>query len=199
MVPPVPIDIACTGPKTIRMAADVADRISFAVGSAPERIEWALSVVNERLEETGRARSDVSVGAYINICCDEDEQRAVELSRTGTGLIAHFTGMKHAPLDVLPERLRELAIKLRSGYDMAHHAQAAGSHLQYVDDAFVRWFAICGDPAFCREKLGALIDKGLEHVYILSGSPVEHPHGARCEAKVEHDELFAREVLPAFK
>ena len=34
-VPPVPIDIACTGPKTIELAADVADRVSFAVGSAP--------------------------------------------------------------------------------------------------------------------------------------------------------------------
>ena len=45
----VPIDIACTGPKTIRMAADVADRITFAVGSAPERIEWALGVLHARL------------------------------------------------------------------------------------------------------------------------------------------------------
>ena len=31
---PVPIDIACTGPKTIQMAVEVGDRISFAVGSS---------------------------------------------------------------------------------------------------------------------------------------------------------------------
>jgi 5,10-methylenetetrahydromethanopterin reductase len=198
-VPQVPIDIACTGPKTIRMAADCADRISFAVGSAPERIDWALGVLEARLAETGRDRSELSVGAYINLVCDEDEEKAVKMSRTVTGLIAHFTGMEHAPLDVLPDRLRDLAIKLRTGYDMAHHAQGAGSHLEYVDDAFVRWFSICGNPEYCTARLSALVEKGLEHVYILGGSPVEHPHGARIEARVTQDELFASQVLPHFR
>ena len=31
IVPPVPIDVACTGPKTIKMAADVADRRNLSV------------------------------------------------------------------------------------------------------------------------------------------------------------------------
>jgi 5,10-methylenetetrahydromethanopterin reductase len=197
-MPPVPVDIACTGPRTIRMAADVADRISFAVGSVPERIDWALDVLNQRLAETGRDRSEISVGAYINLVCDPDETRAIELARTITGLVAHFTGMEHASVDHLPPRLKPLAVKLKSQYDMKHHAQRAGSHLDLVDDAFVDWFAIAGPAQKCTDRLGALIDKGLEHVYILGGSAVASPHGERVTASVDQAGYFAADVLSHF-
>ena len=51
VISPVPIDIACTGPRTIKMACDVADRVSFAVGSAFERVEWAMNTAKEHLEK----------------------------------------------------------------------------------------------------------------------------------------------------
>jgi 5,10-methylenetetrahydromethanopterin reductase len=196
---PVPIDIACTGPKTIRMAADVADRISFAVGGAPERIAWALTILEERLAETGRDRRSLSVGAYVNLICDEDEQRALNLGRTIAGLIAHFTGMKGAPVEHLPPRLRTLAIQMQTGYDMAHHAQEEGEHLIHVDDDFVDWFAICGPPAKCRERLSELVALGLDHVNVLGGSPVAHPHGERWAAMVGQSRLFAETVMPSFR
>ena len=196
---PIPIDIACTGPKTIRMAADVADRITFAVGSAPERLSWALGILNDRLGETGRDRRSLSVGAYVNLICDENEQRAISLGRTIAGLIAHFTGMKGAPVDHLPTRLKTLAIQLQTGYDMAHHAQEEGEHLIHVDDEFVDWFSICGPPAKCRERLGELVALGLDHINILGGSPVAHPHGERWAAMVGQNRLFAAAVMPAFR
>lgn len=196
MPAPVPIDVACTGPATIRMAADVADRISFAVGSAPERIEWALDTLNARLAETGRDRTTLSVGAYVNLVCDPDERRAIALGRMIAGMVAHFAGMKDAPVDHLPPRLKALAVEMKSGYDMARHARNEGAHLKMVDDEFVDWFSICGPPAKCEERLGRLIALGLDHVYLLGGSPVPSPHGARQVAMVEQTRLFAEKVLP---
>jgi len=198
-VPPAPIDIACTGPKTIRMATDVGDRVSFAVGSAPERIAWALETCNARLEETGRDRKDISVGAFINLVCDPDEQRAIGLGRMIAGMVAHFAGMKNAPVDHLPPQLKGLATKMQSQYDMEHHAQEEGTHLNVVDDEFVDWFSICGAPDKCLERLQTLIDMGLDHIYLLGGSPVAHPHGERQAAMVEQTRLFAAEVLPKLK
>lgn len=197
-VDPVPVDIACTGPKTIRMAVDTGDRISFAVGSAPERVEWALQVALERLAETGRPRDGLSIGAYVNLVCDADEARAIELGRMISGMVAHFAGMRNAPLDHLPPQLRPLAEMMQTGYDMAHHAQEDGSHLGAVTDDFVDWFSICGPPDKCRERLQTLVDLGLDHVYLLGGSPVAHPHGARQAAMVEQVRLFAEKVLPIF-
>jgi 5,10-methylenetetrahydromethanopterin reductase len=198
-MPPVPVDLACTGPATIRMAADVADRVSFAVGSVAGQIDWALETLNQRLSETGRDRSELSVGAYINLVCDPDEARAIELARTITGLVAHFAGMKDAPVDHLPEQLKSLAVRLKSEYDMKHHAQRAGSHLDMIDDAFVDWFSIAGPPQKCIDRLGELIDKGLDHVYILGGSAVAFPPGERVIDQVKQTEHFARDVLPHFR
>ena len=198
-VAPVVVDIACTGPQTIRMAVDVGDRISFAVGSAPERIEWAMDTALARLAETGRARSSLSIGAYVNLVCDPDEQRAIQLARMISGMVAHFAGMKDAPLDHLPEKLKSIAAHMQTGYDMKRHAQEEGSHLNVVPDDFVDWFSICGPPAKCRERLQQLIDIGLDHVYQLGGSPVAHPHGARQAAMVEQAKLYATEVIPHFR
>ena len=198
-VAPVVVDIACTGPQTIAMAVDVGDRVSFAVGSAPERIKWAMDVALARLAETGRARSSLSIGAYVNLVCDPDEQRAINLGRMISGMVAHFAGMKGAPLEHLPPRLKSIAAHMQSSYDMQHHAQDKGSHLAVVPDEFVEWFSICGSPAKCRTRLRQLIDLGLDHVYQLGGSPVAHPHGARQAAMVEQARLFATDVMPHFR
>lgn len=198
-VDPVIIDIACTGPKTIQMAVDVADRISFAVGSAPERVKWAMQVALDRLAETGRARDSLSIGAFVNLVCDANEQRAIDIGRMIAGMVAHFAGMQNAPLDHLPPQLRPLAERMQTGYDMEHHAQEEGSHLAMVDDVFVDWFSICGPPAKCQDRLQALVELGLDHVHLLGGSPVAHPHGERQAAMVAQNQLFADKVLPAFR
>lgn len=198
-IPRPPIDIACTGPKTIRMAVEAGDRISFAVGSAPERIEWAIETATGHLDKIGRDRASLSIGAFVNLVCDDDEQRAIDLGRMIAGMVAHFAGMKNAPVDHLPPQLRDLAIRMQSQYDMAHHAQEEASHAVEVSDAFVDWFSICGPPDKCRARLQAIIDLGLDHVYLLGGAPVAHPHGERQKSMIRQMQLFADRVLPAFR
>ncbi len=198
-IAPVPIDIACTGPKTIKMAVEAGDRISFAVGSAPERIEWAIKTAHDHLKQTGRDRSSLSIGAFINLVCDEDEQQAIEIGRMIAGMVAHFAGMKDAPVEHLPPQLRELAVHMQSRYDMDHHAQEEASHANKVSDEFVDWFSICGPPDKCRAKLRTLISLGLDHVYLLGGSPVAHPHGERQAGLIRQTQLFADRVLPEFR
>ncbi len=165
------IDVACTGPKTIKMASEVADRISFAVGSAPEQLEWAVSVAENQLKEIGRPQESIQIGAYLNIVCDPVEQNAINLGRMIAGMVAHFAGMKGAPLNHLPKNLKSIAKKLRDGYDMAKHSQDTGNHPQLISDDFVDWFSICGSAEKCASRLRKLTDLGLEHVYQLGGSP----------------------------
>jgi 5,10-methylenetetrahydromethanopterin reductase len=196
-VAPVPIDIACTGPKTIQMAVETGDRISFAVGSAPERIEWAINTATEHLQTIGRDRSSLSIGAFVNLVCDEDEQRAIGIGRMIAGMVAHFAGMKNAPVDHLPPQLKDLAIRMQSQYDMEHHAQEEASHAIEVSDEFVDWFSICGPPEKCRQRLRSIVDQGLDHIYLLGGSPVAYPHGERQAGMIRQTQLFADEVLPA--
>lgn len=198
-IPPVPVDIACTGPKTIEMAVETGDRISFAVGSAPERIEWALQTATEHLAKIGRERASISIGAFINLVCDASESRAIELGRMIAGMVAHFAGMRNAPVEHLPPQLKDLAIHMQSQYDMEHHAQDQGSHLTEVTDEFVDWMSICGPPDKCIARLRTLVHLGLDHIYILGGSPVAHPHGERQAGMIQQTKLFAEKVMPEFR
>jgi 5,10-methylenetetrahydromethanopterin reductase len=181
------------------MAVEAGDRISFAVGSAPERIEWAINTATAHLEKIGRDRNSLQIGAFINLVCDTSEERAINLGRMIAGMVAHFAGMKNAPLDHLPPELKELAAHMQSQYDMKHHAQEEASHATEVSDKFVDWFSICGPPDKCRDRLQSLVDRGLDHVYLLGGSPVAHPHGERQAAMVQQSRLFAEQVLPHFR
>ena len=199
IIPPVPVDIACTGPKTIAMACDVADRVTFAVGSAKERMEWAMQTAISHIAKTGRDRNEFKIGAYVNLICDPDEKRAIALSRLLAGLVAHFTAMKNAPTEHLPDQLKPITEKLQSQYDMKNHSSEKGEHLELIDEDFIEWFSIAGPAKKCIDRLGELIDLGLDHVYILGGSPVPEPRDARLWAMVEQTEIFAKNVLPSFK
>ena len=60
--PPVPIDIAASGPKVIAFAARTVERVTFAVGADPERMAWALDLARtamrrRRPRPTTRCRS----------------------------------------------------------------------------------------------------------------------------------------------
>ena len=114
-------------------------------------------------------------------------------------MVAHFAGMKNAPLDHLPPELKGLASHMQEQYDMEHHAQEEAEHAGEVTDDFVKWFSICGPAAECEASLRQLIDLGLDHVYILGGSPVPHPHGERQAAMVAQARHFAEQVLPKFR
>ena len=199
VISPVPIDIACTGPRTIEMACDVADRVSFAVGSAFERVEWAMNTAKEHLEKTGRSKDSLQIGAYINLICDHDEKRAISLARMLAGLVAHFTAMKGASTEHLPDKLLPVTQQLQTDYDMKNHSSEKGKHLDLIDDDFIEWFSIVGSPQKCIDRLGKLLDLGLNHIYILGGSPIAEPRDARVRAMVEQTEVFANDVLPVLK
>lgn len=198
-IPPAPVDIACTGPQTIRMAADVAERVSFAVGSAPERIAWALGEFRDQLERSGRPRDQVRVGAYVIVVCRDDEYEAFTLARTMAGLFAHLAALKGTSLDHLPRPLESVARSLRTGYDMRRHNLSDGSHLGLIDDAFVDWFAICGPSSKCIDRLSRLLEMGLDHLYILGGTPEVAEHGPRWAETVRLTEPLAERVLPVLR
>jgi len=199
VITPVPIDIACTGPKTISTACDIAERVTFAVGSATERVSWAMETALERIGKTGRNRDDFKIGAYVNLVCDPDEKKAISMARMLAGLVAHFTAMKNAPTEHLPDQLKSITEKLKTDYDMKNHSSEKGDHLDLIDDEFIDWFTIAGPPQKCIDRLGKLIELGLDHIYLLGGSPVPEPRDARLRAMVEQTEIVAKEVLPSFK
>ncbi len=169
-VPHVPIEVAATGPKVIDIAARRADRICFAVGADTERLADCIARARKTAEAAGRDPGALRFGAYVNCVVNEDREVAREAIRGGLSVFAHFSGFSGMDIDSLPEHVRPAAAHLRTGYDMANHAVAAGAHAQALDADFIHRFGIAGPIDEAVARFDAIRSAGVEFVRIVPGS-----------------------------
>jgi 5,10-methylenetetrahydromethanopterin reductase len=173
---PVPLEMMASGPRSLALAATVCDRISLAVGAAPERIRWALDIVDQALEGSGRSRSDVTIGAFVNVCVRPDRKQAVAELRGRVKGWAHMASFPGHDLGTQPEIMREVTSRLRDGYDYRHHnSEAANPVAALVSDEFAEWFGVGGPADYVGERLADLRDQGIEYINFsaLDGSEKE--------------------------
>jgi 5,10-methylenetetrahydromethanopterin reductase len=181
---PVPVEIMCSGPGAIHVAAQIADRVTLTVGAAPERIAWALGVLDRALASAGRSREQVAVGAYVAVAIEDDRMRAVERLRVRVKGIAHMAALPGIDLDAQPQRLRAVTSRLRAGYDYRHHNVRPDNPLgELIDPEFANWFGIGGPPGYVVERLGWLAEAGFSYVFVAGMTRQER-------------ERFAAEVMP---
>jgi 5,10-methylenetetrahydromethanopterin reductase len=184
------MDVAATGPKVIAAGARHAERISFSVGAEPERASWAIEHVRATL---GPDAELPEFGLYLNVCIDDDIERAAEMARGWVGILAHFTGMSGATRN----RVRQsdhLTFDRLGNYDKARHGRPDAAHAQALPQEFIERFAIVGPPDVCIERLQALRDLGIKRIFVTG------PRGEKFgDAARQVTERFAREVLPAIK
>jgi 5,10-methylenetetrahydromethanopterin reductase len=181
---PVPVEVMCSGPKTIAVAAAVADRVTLTVGAAPERITWALGELDAGLAAAGRSRGDIEVGAYVGVVVDDRRDRAIERLRVRVKGVAHMASLPGIDLDQQPERLRQVTTRLRAAYDYRHHNVNADNPLgALVEPDFADWFGIGGPPAYVVDRLGGLADAGLGYIFVAGMAGEER-------------ERFAADVMP---
>ena len=164
-LPRVPIDMSCSGPRSIALAVQLADRVTFAVGAAPERLSWVVQTARTAAQEAGRDPDAIRFGAWVNVAIDDDRERAIESLRGGVGTFAHFSGMSDSPTDEQPEILQRVSRTLQSEYDTRRHGEASAPHASHLDDEFIDWFAIAGSPDHVVERLRELVGLGLRHLY----------------------------------
>jgi 5,10-methylenetetrahydromethanopterin reductase len=187
----VPVEVAATGPKVIAIGARHAERLSFAVGADLERVRWALGHARASLPA---GASPPSYGLYLNVCVDDDRQRAAELVRPGVGVFAHFTGMEGASRDRVEGGDHAVYDALGRDYDKPRHGRADAAHLEALPLEFVSRFAVIGPAEECIARLRAFLDAGIERLLIIGPRPDQF--GPAADAALER---FAHEVLPALR
>jgi 5,10-methylenetetrahydromethanopterin reductase len=88
-LPPVALEVAASGPRTIAAAARHADRISFSLGAEPARVSRAARVAREARERAGLDPGGLRLGAYLLVAVDPDRAAARRLIR---GVATAFAG-----------------------------------------------------------------------------------------------------------
>lgn len=188
-LPKVPVDVAATGPRVISIAARVADRITFAVGSDPARMAWAI--------ETARgsgAGADMPLGAYLPVVVHQDRERARELVGGGVASFARFSVMHGKVAGPVNEEDRAALAGVHDRYDMHRHFTHGSPQSQGLPVETVDRFAVAGPPAYCAERLGELVDLGLDKLVLLGGGI-----GMDRDAARESRRLLVQEVLPKLR
>ena len=163
----VPVDMVGSGPKSLALAAELADRVTMAVGVDPGRIEWGLGQVRAAARAAGRDPDAIPVGAYVNVSVDDDEEAARRTARGFTATFAHFSASVGADFDNQPEILRNVTEKLVTDYDTNHHSQADAPHTELLDADFIDWFAAVGNADKVIRRVAPLVELGLNHLYFV--------------------------------
>lgn len=166
--PKVPVDIAATGPRVISAAAVHAERITFAVGADPERLTESMTTARQARHTAGLDPDDLSFGAYVNCTANPDVGKARELISGSVGVFAHFSGMAGAPNEGLKDQSTFESVG--ANYDMANHARIGAAHTKLMDDEFIDRFAVAGSSQYCVERLGELLELGLDRLVLITFS-----------------------------
>lgn len=179
----VPLDMVGSGPKSLRHAAAIADRVTLAVGANPDRIAWGIKQVKEGAIAASRSPDDLPVGAYINVGIGKDKAGIHNAIRGSVATFAHFSASPGADFENQPEIMRQVTEHLVSQYDTQHHTEGSAPHTEFLSDEFIEWFAVTGTADRVTDRLAQLIDTGLSHIYFVGGGQSE----------------FVQDVLPALR
>ena len=185
---PVPIQMVCSGPRAIAVAARLADRIGLSVGANPDRITWALKIIDEALGEAERSRDEVRIGAFLPVAITTDRATGRKAIRPRTAGWAHMSSFKGNDLSQQPEIMRRVTSVLRDTYDYRYHhpgAPAQNPNTAACDEEFGDWFGIGGPPSYVVDRIGELVELGLDF-FVTALPPAER-------------EEFAGEVMPPLR
>ncbi|MCX7863988.1 MAG: LLM class flavin-dependent oxidoreductase [Novosphingobium sp.] len=195
-LPKVPLDVAATGPRVIRMGARLAERVTFSVGADPERVAWALATARAERKAHGLSEDGVSWGAQLVVCCHPDMDKAMEAAMLMAPPLARFQVIegKQVGPGGNEEAARNFAA-IKAGYDMTRHGEIGAREKikgASLSSEFVRRFAIAGPPELVTERLLGLMRLGLSRFVIVGP-------GFYAKEWGEARNLFHEEVIPALK
>jgi 5,10-methylenetetrahydromethanopterin reductase len=162
----VPIYIAASAPKILKLAGRIADGVIVLVGTAPQFVDAALRTISEGAAESGRTLADLDIVLWTPTAIDQDRTRAYDLVR------AHVARVVIRPLPApVPDSAQAAIDRIRREYDYYHHMDTEAGHADLVPDELVDLFALAGTPEECRARLKDIAGRGVDQVSIVPFVP----------------------------
>ena len=189
----VPVEVAASGPKVVAVAARTADRVMFALGASPERLQWGIDLAREARKEAGLDPDAIQYGAYVTCGCHQDVDTARNLVRGGLTVQTRFGVMHGKTSGPLSDSQKEVMQNLRNSYNMNQHTKGDSDQAAVLTPEFIDEYAIIGMPDRVIDRLKELEAIGIEKV-VLGGSRI----GETGDTEVART-LIEKEVIPAMR
>lgn len=190
---PVPIYMAGSGPKILRLAGEVADGVICNVGLLPETIASARQWLSEGAAAAGRSIDDIDVWFYASGAVHADRGRA--LKEVKAIVAASFNMSFRFTLEGkhLPDDLTNKVQELKKRYELHHHVTwGDDNHNAALMDGLglteygMERFAIAGNPEDCRLGIERAAAAGADQIW-LTHFVLEDTYP-----------LWQNEIIPAF-
>jgi 5,10-methylenetetrahydromethanopterin reductase len=162
---PVPIFFAASGPRTLRLAGEIADGVVIRTGITPEIIRDSIAQVHAGARAAGRDPAAVELWWWpdVNVAASRREAIAeitMSLAAAGNHLSRFTTEGKHVPPELL-EKVKTLGAR----YTFADHVAPGSANCRLIEelglvDYLADRFAIAGSAAECVEQLERAVDAG---------------------------------------
>jgi len=193
-LPPVPVDVFATGPRVIAAGARLADRVTFAVGSDPARLRWAIEVAQEARRQDGLVPDAQPMGAFFPLVVHPDRSVARTLIAGGVASFARFSVMHGRVSGPASEAQRRALEDIYASYDMNSHFTSGSPQSAALTDEVIDAFGIAGPPSYCVDRLTEIAELGIGRIFVNAGVA-----GADHEEMQASRRRLADEVIPALK
>jgi 5,10-methylenetetrahydromethanopterin reductase len=190
----VPIFLAASGPRTLRLAGRIADGVVIRTGVLPEVIRDSIAQVHAGAREAGRDPSAIELWWWPDANLGASRREAIgaitmSLAAAGNHLSRFTTEGKHVPPDLLP-RVRALGER----YTYTDHVQPGSGNARLIEelglvDYLADRFAVAGTPADCIRTLERAVEAGARRFWI----------SVHFDDKLRFIRDWAARVAPAFR
>ena len=171
---PTPIMMSAEGPRTLRIAGEIADRAMIHTGLTPEILEDTVAQVRTGEWNAGKPLGSTEIWAFAKCNIADDHGAAIDEIKMALAASAHHAFRFTLEGKHVPEELREAMMAIQGEYVPSEHEQVGDTRNAAITDEFgvtdylADRFAVAGTPEACRDKVLQIASGGVDVLQITA-------------------------------
>jgi 5,10-methylenetetrahydromethanopterin reductase len=183
---PVPIYVAATGERTLRMAGHVAD--AALISGVPDELPRSIARIRVGEQEAGRPAGATRILFWTTACIDDDRQAARGAVRGSVARRAMNVFSRQLRTGELSDDDRDALQRLKAAHEQGHLWGA--DYTDLVPERWIDRFSVAGTPDEVRARLERALDDGADEISTILMSPSSGGRGSADQLRV-----FAERVM----
>lgn len=171
----VPVIVAGSGPKTLRMAGRSADGVVIRIGTDPDLVQWGYDEFRAGAIEAGRNPDDLFVAGHFHTVIADDPDLALARGRVmAAGYYEVNPGTWERlgiPWPCAP--VEEILTEVRPDFHHAFDMDLAARHVAGIPEHVARRFCLMGAATEVRGQIERLVTRfpWMQHIILQPNMP----------------------------
>jgi len=173
---PVPVWLAASGPKSLRMAGRVADGVWMRVGTHPANVRHAVEQIRLGMADAGRDADEVGLGLIVHTCRSQDPAEVRAIARAmAAGFYEYAPALFDPPgFEWNGPSIEELREQVYPDFHHAADLVGAGRVVDFLPDDVAASFSFFGTANDIAAQIDAILQE-VPEISIVVPHPVPMP------------------------